>query len=158
MAEARSIMTRRMLTFVLMLSAAAAGAVPVTAGQGPAAKTGDAVKALDQKRFEAMTKNDLDTLGTLLADDLTYHHSSGAADSKAAYIETLRTGKTRYHTIEPSDVSVRVYGTTAIVTGTAKLSFTSNGQPVNATLRYTDVWVQRGNAWQMVAWQSTRLP
>ena len=25
-------------------------------------------------------------------------------------------------------------------------------------LRYTDVWVRRNGAWQMVAWQSTLLP
>jgi ketosteroid isomerase-like protein len=152
-------MTRRTLLFALTLSATLAYGAPLVHAQTAAdQKTAEAVKALDQKRFDAMTKNDLDTLGTLLADDLTYHHSSGAADSKAAYIETLRTGKTRYHTIEPSEVKVRVYGTTAIVTGLAKLSFTSNGQVTNTQLRYTDVWVRKGNAWQMVSWQSTRLP
>ena len=151
-------MTRRMLLFALTLSATLAGATAIHAQSAADAKTADAVKALDSKRFEAMTKNDFDTLGTLLADDLSYHHSNGAADNKAAYIETLRTGKTRYHTIEPSEVKVRVYGTTAIVTGLAKLSFTADGKPVNATLRYTDVWVLKGKAWQMVSWQSTRLP
>ena len=151
-------MTRRTLIFALTLSATLAAAPALLAQTTADQKTADAVKALDQKRFEAMTKNDLDTLGTLLADDLTYHHSNGAADAKAAYIETLRSGKTRYHTIEPSDVKVRVYGNTAIVTGLAKLSFTADGKPVNTTLRYTDVWVQKGKAWQMVSWQSTRLP
>lgn len=152
-------MTRRTLLFALTLSAALAYGAPALQAQATAdQKTAEAVKALDQKRFDAMTKNDFDTLGSLLADDLTYHHSSGSADTKAAYIETLRTGKTRYHTVEPSEVKVRVYGNTAIVTGLAKVSFTSNGQVTNTQLRYTDVWVQKGSAWQMVSWQSTRLP
>jgi len=25
-------------------------------------------------------------------------------------------------------------------------------------MRYTDVYVKRGNRWQMAAWQATRLP
>jgi uncharacterized protein (TIGR02246 family) len=153
-------MRQRTLLLTLMLCA---GLIVSTAAQKPAshadmAKTADAVKALDAKRFESMTKNDLDTLASLLADDLVYTHSSAAMDGKTTYLDALRTGKTRYLSIEPSDVKVRVYGNTAIINGMAKLSVNSNGQTNNNSLRYTDVWVMRDNKWQMVSWQSTRLP
>jgi uncharacterized protein (TIGR02246 family) len=132
-------------------------------GQAPAtfadaAKAAETVKGLDAKRFEAQTKGDLDTLTSLLADDLVYVHSSAALDGKSGFLDSLRTGKTRYVSIEPSDVTVRVYGHTAIVNGVAKLSVTTNGQTNSFSLRYTDVWVMRDNKWQMVSWQSTRLP
>jgi hypothetical protein len=32
------------------------------------------------------------------------------------------------------------------------------GEEQKIHLRYTDVWAKRAGAWQMVAWQSTRLP
>ena len=52
--------------------------------------------------------------------------------------------------------AVRVYGETAVVTGTATLSL--RGQAAPFTLRYTLVYVLRDRQWRMVAWQSTRLP
>ena len=162
--EPRRMMTRS--TVGLMGALAIAAALTATLGQRDTsaqsaaadAKIEEAVKAADARRFEATTKNDLDTLASLLADDLTYVHSSAAQDTKAQYLAALKSGATRYHSIEPSDIRVRVYGDTAIVTGVAKISVTANGKPLNNSLRYTDVWVRRNNQWQMVAWQSTRLP
>jgi uncharacterized protein (TIGR02246 family) len=158
-------MRQRSLLLTLMLCAGllASAAAPLNAAQKPAsfadaAKAADAVKELDAKRFQATTKNDFDTLASLLADDLVYVHSSTKEDGKTAYIDALRTGKTKYESIEPSDVKVRVYGNTAIVNGTAKLSVTTDGKTNSFSLRYTDVWVMRDNKWQMVSWQSTRLP
>lgn len=151
-------MIRLMGTLAIVAGLALAGPSAAFAQGAASAKAEEVVKAADAKRFEATTKNDLDTLASLLADDLTYTHSSASTDGKMQYLDSLRTGKSRYHTIEASDVRVRVYGTTAIVTGTAKVSVTSNGNLLNMSLRYTDVWVQRNNQWQMVAWQSTRLP
>jgi ketosteroid isomerase-like protein len=159
-------MRQRSLSLLLTLMLCA-GLIASTAAQKPApkadsfadaAKAADTVKELDAKRFQATTKNDFDTLASLLADDLVYTHSSAAVDGKTAYIDALRTGKTKYESIEPSDVKVRVYGVTAIVNGMAKLSVTTDGKTNSFSLRYTDVWVMRDSKWQMVSWQSTRLP
>jgi ketosteroid isomerase-like protein len=160
-------MRQRSLLFTLILCTGLIATAGTHAAQKPApkadtfadaAKAADTVKELDAKRFAATTKNDFDTLASLLADDLVYTHSSAAVDGKTTYIDALRTGKTKYESIEPSDVKVRVYGVTAIVNGTAKLSVTTDGKTNSFSLRYTDVWVMRDNKWQMVSWQSTRLP
>jgi ketosteroid isomerase-like protein len=152
--------SQRSLLFTLMLCVglAATAAAQKPASFADAAKAADMVKELDAKRFVAQTKNDFDALGSLLADDLVYTHSSAAMDGKTSFIETMRSGRTKYESIEPLEVKVRVYSNTAIINGMAKLSVTTNGQTNNFTLRYTDVWVMRDNKWQMVSWQSTRLP
>ncbi len=103
-----------------------------------------------------MIDDDFATLEAILADDLTYGHSSGVVDTKAAYLETLRSGKTKYLTFDRAPSVVRVYGDTAIITGTATLSL--RGQAAPFTLRYTLAYVMREGQWRMVAWQSTRLP
>ena len=59
------------------------------------------MKELDAKRFAAQTKNDFDALGSLLADDLVYTHSSAVVDGKTSFIDSMRTGKTKYESIEP---------------------------------------------------------
>ena len=145
----------------LLLSLLAVLAVPVTATRAetkaPKAPAGDVVKAAELKRFEAAQKSDLDALGQLLADDLTYTHSTGVLETKAVFLDSLKSGKLQFKKIEPADLQVRVYGTTAIINGTAKVSVVSEGKPKDISLRFTDVWVSHGGRWQMVAWQSTKL-
>ena len=157
----RSLLLTLTLCIGLIASTAATAAAqkPAKADSfADAAKTADAVKELDAKRFAAQMKNDMEALTTLLADDLVYCHSSAKVDGKSEFIDSMRSGRTKYESIEPSDVKVRVYGNTAIVNGMAKLTVATNGQPNTFSLRYTDVWVMRDNKWQMVSWQSTRLP
>ena len=115
-----------------------------------------AVRQAEDRRIKAMIDDDFATLDAVLADDLTYGHSNGVVDTKASYMETLRSGKTKYQTIERLPSIVRVYGDTAIVTGTATVGL--RGQAAPFTLRYTLAYVMRDGQWRMVAWQSTRLP
>jgi hypothetical protein len=119
----------------------------------------EAVKAMELRRFAVTTAGDYDTLETLLGDDLTYAHSSGVLDSKPQFMESLRSGRVRYQSIEPADLQIRILGTTAVIHGKAKVSLLINkAETKTLDLRFTDVWVKRKGRWQMVAWQSTRLP
>jgi ketosteroid isomerase-like protein len=118
----------------------------------------EAVRAAELARFKAQTTGDLTALDALLGDDLVYTHSNALVDSKASYVESMRSGALKYQTIEPREMKVRVYGTTAVITAAARITAISRGQPVDNQLRYTDVWVLRDGRWQMVGWQSTRLP
>lgn len=115
-----------------------------------------AVRQAEDRRIKAMVDDDYSTLEALLADDLTYTHSSGLLDTKAQYLEALKTGKTKYEAIDRSPSTVRIYGPSAVVNGEASL--TMRGQPAKVNLRYTLVYARRSGRWQMVAWQSTRLP
>jgi ketosteroid isomerase-like protein len=118
----------------------------------------EAVKAAEMARFAAQTTNDFKALDALLGDDLVYTHSSAAVDGKASYIESMRSGAVKYESIEPRDLKIRVYGTTAVITGEGRFKVTARGQALDNQLRFTDVWVLRDGRWQMVSWQSTRLP
>jgi ketosteroid isomerase-like protein len=149
-------MRRSLLLSLLLVSTVSASAA--RAESKPAkAPAGDVVKAAELKRFEAAQKNDLEALGKLLADDLTYTHSTGVLETKAVFLDSLRSGKLQFKKIEPGELQVRVYGTTAIINGTAKLAVVSDGQPKDVSIRFTDVWVSHAGQWQMVAWQSTKL-
>jgi ketosteroid isomerase-like protein len=78
-------------------------------------------------------------------------------DSKDAYIGAIKSGKTKYKSIVPEEVTARAFGDVAIVNGKATMDLLSDGKDVHLVLRYTDVWVKRDGRWQMVSWQSTRL-
>jgi ketosteroid isomerase-like protein len=123
---------------------------------------GDAVKALELERFQAQEKNDFAALERLLADDLVYTHSSGNVDSKASYIESLRSGKARYLKIAPDELKVRIIGDLALIHGRGVFTLETNvnGQKGENPLKlsFLDVWQKRNGKWQMIAWQSARLP
>lgn len=132
--------------------------VPVGVRAQSSDSAAEAVKTAELARFKAMTTNDLPALERALGDDLVYTHSNAAVDTKASYVGSIRSGALKYVSIEPAEMTVRVYGTTAVITAVAKISSVSNGQTMSNQLRYTDIWVLRDGRWQMIGWQSTRVP
>ena len=119
---------------------------------------GQKIIELDKKRMDAMSQKDMATLNALLSDNLVYTHSSARLDTKQSLIGAMESGTTVYRSVEPSDVKAQDLGDAVVLTGAARISVTSNGNDINFGVRFTDVYVNRGGQWQMVAWQSTRLP
>ena len=122
------------------------------------AGNGQTVIDLDRKRMQAMVAKDIATLESLLADDLVYTHSSARLDTKQSLIVGMTSGSTVYTAVEPSDVKAQDLGDTVVLTGVAQIKVTANGTPNAFGVRFTDVYARRGGRWQMVTWQSTRLP
>jgi ketosteroid isomerase-like protein len=122
------------------------------------AGNGQTVIDLDRKRMQAMAKKDMATLEALIADDLVYTHSSARLDTKRSLIDGMTSGKTVYTAVEPSDVKAQDLGDTVVLTGVAQIKVTANGTPNAFGVRFTDVYARRNGRWQMVTWQSTRLP
>jgi ketosteroid isomerase-like protein len=113
---------------------------------------------LDKKRMEAMAKKDIATLNALISDDLVYTHSTARLDTKQSLIGNMEAGSTVYTSVVPSDVKAQDLGDTVVLTGSCRISVMSQGRPNSFGVRFTDVYANRGGHWQMVAWQSTRLP
>ena len=122
------------------------------------AGNGKMVIDLDRKRMQAMAAKGVATLEAVLADDLVYAHSSARLDTKRSLIEGMTSGKTVYTAVEPSDVKAQDLGDTVVLTGSCRISVMSQGRPNSFGVRFTDVYANKGGQWQMVAWQSTRLP
>lgn len=114
--------------------------------------------ALEKQRFAALVSNDYQFLDKVLAEDLVYCHSNGRVDTKATFVQALKDKKTIYQDMTSEELKVRIYGKTAIITGTCSAKILSNGQQINTQFLYTDVYVKRKLGWQMVTWQSLRLP
>jgi hypothetical protein len=128
------------------------------AGPGWTAGVEDELRAAQAARIAATTRVDLQALGEILADELTYTHSSAKLETKAEFLEALRTGAYKYRSIAPRDVTARVYGEAAVLSGVAEVDVVSGGNPLLLKLRFTEVWVKKGGRWRLAAWQSTRMP
>jgi ketosteroid isomerase-like protein len=116
------------------------------------------IQAAEDARYRAMTSNDLDALAGLLGDDLVYTHSSAVVDDKAAYLESLRSGKVKYLAAKRDGVRIRGYGDTAVVHGHAQIEAEIHGERRSLDNLFVNVWVKRAGGWRMVHWASTAIP
>ena len=113
---------------------------------------------VERQRFAAMVAANVGTLERLLADELTYTHTTGTTDTKAELLASLSSGALKYLSIEPEEMRARPYDEVGVVTGRAAMKVRTGGQELAFRIAFTDVYVRRDGRWQMVAWQSTRLP
>ena len=120
--------------------------------------TAEEALSAEDARIKAQAATDVAAMEKLFGADLVYHHSSAAADNKASYIESMRSGTVKYRALRRSDVKVRTYGCLAIITGSAVVDVTNKGEDISLPLRFHSVWVKRPQGVQFVSWQSTRVP
>ena len=112
----------------------------------------------DDRRFEAMRRVDWAALDAVLAEDLTYVHSTARLESKAEHVANLRAGKPHYRGIAPRERRARVHGGVGIVNGVSEMHVERDGKEQHFTVRYLAVYAKAGDQWRMIAWQSTRVP
>ena len=122
------------------------------------AGNGQLIIDLDKKRMSAMAQKDIATLNELISDDLIYTHSSARLDTKQSLIGNMESGSTVYTSVVPSDVKAQDLGDTVVLTGTCRIGVNSGDRANSFGVRFTDVYAKKGGRWQMVTWQSTRLP
>lgn len=144
----------RMARFISSLLAALALFVVADLLAAPA----DDVLRAERERVAALVADDFAALDRLLSPALNYGHSSGVAETKAEYLDALRSGRLKYKSLEHSSPSVRIHGDTAIMQGTSKVRAVSGGVESTVNLRFLLVYIRDGGQWRLAAWQSTRLP
>lgn len=117
-----------------------------------------AILAARNARFAAMVKGDASYLETALDPSLTYHHSSGSAQTRAEFLGSIRAGALKYKALDVIERKVRRVGSIAIITGIFRLQATNNGETIDSKARFTDVYENKDGRWVQLAWQNTRIP
>lgn len=82
--------------------------------------TADAVRQeiidLERQRCAALMAADIETLGSMVSDDLVHIHGNGQMDNKAEYLKGVA-DKYKFHRVERGDLTIRQYGDIVIVNG-----------------------------------------
>ena len=127
--------------------------------QSPNSSVSEELQRAEHNRVRALVSSDVPRLEKLLANDLTYTHSSGIKESKTEFLHRIQSGELKYDSMQHENgVSVRLYGEAGVLTGTSRVKVRARGQTLNLHIRFTEVWVKRDSApWQLVAWQATRI-
>lgn len=85
-----------------------------------------------------------------LADDFVIVTANGKVKTKREVVDELPGPTFSMAPYEPSEVQVRIYGDTAIVTGRVYQRFTRGGVQYSIDARYTDVYARRRGRWMLV--------
>lgn len=114
------------------------------------------VRQAQRQRFEAMTRQDVAALDTLLDDEMNYVSTSADLQSKPQFIGMIRKQKIVYESIAPVEVKVRVYDGLALATGRAQMRVRSAAGVSSFGIRFTEVYLRRDGQWLLTAWEATR--
>ena len=115
------------------------------------------VLGLEDKRFGAMIAGDFKALDAMVHGELLYTHSSGMTDTKSSWLDSMKSGRTKYRSVNCSDRKVRIFGDIALVTGKAAIEAEVNGQARQLKLVFLNAWARTPLGWKFVAWQSCPL-
>jgi ketosteroid isomerase-like protein len=110
-----------------------------------------AVLAAEERRCAAVAAEDWAALDEVVGDDFEYTHSTGKRENKAQWLAGIQT---RRRAIEHEDLTVRLFGDVALVSGS---SVNHYAEPFIGDSHYGSildvllVFVKRDGDWQIVA-------
>ncbi|GAA4907789.1 nuclear transport factor 2 family protein [Mucilaginibacter defluvii] len=123
--------------------------------QTPAEKQ---VAAAVDTLYKAMVDANKITLSKLTAAELSFGHSSGKVEDKAAFIDALVSGKSDFTSIATSNQTITITGDVAIVRHILNGEILDGGKPGTVNLGILLVWKKQQKRWILLARQAYKVP
>ncbi|HYN05759.1 MAG TPA: DUF4440 domain-containing protein [Vicinamibacterales bacterium] len=142
-----------LLSTSLLARADTKAVTPTQAGSG----VEQALLDLERKWVAAGLKNDAAALADILADSWSSVSAEGKLITRAQTLEDVK--KSKFTRSEVSDMKVRsINADTAVVTGVwTGVGTDAQGQKVDTSERWTDVFANQGGKWKCVASHNTTI-
>jgi ketosteroid isomerase-like protein len=113
---------------------------------------------IDKQFFAALIAGDAQALDHILTDDfILIDVMSGSEITKPAFLAFIGSGQIKFESIEPAENCVRLYQTTAIVTGRTQMQGRLGEALFAASGRYTHVFVDQRGEWRLATAQGTQI-
>jgi ketosteroid isomerase-like protein len=97
-------------------------------------------------------------LEKLLNDQYMHIHATALVESKAQFLEAFKNGSRKYDLIKIEEINVRIFGSSAVVTGKFNLKAFVRGKTIEGVNRFGLVLVKTQNGQQIVSFQATSIP
>ena len=107
-----------------------------------------ALAELDARYQRAVLQNDATTMAAILADGFVLVSGDGTRSGKADLIRSATDGRTRYEHQEDTERAVVVSGDTGVVTARLRVKGVEDGQQVDYTLWFSDVYLRTPAGWR----------
>ena len=116
------------------------------------------IRALEDQRYRAMERGDVEVLGRLFHPELNYSHSNGAQDTRESLLDLISKGHFVYGPIEHPIDRIVITGGTALVVHAMKAVVQVGGEERKLNNSALAVWVREGEEWLLAGYQPTPLP
>jgi ketosteroid isomerase-like protein len=128
---------------------------PATSAQAVA--TAEEIKKLEHDRIQEGVRKDIAYVEAATADDYVQIDWDGKVLDKTATLARIKSNSIQLQSNTLDEISVRVYGDSAVVTGLATRRGVMDGKNISTGIRYTRVYIKRDGRWQVVQFQQTRV-
>src|SRR5206468_8801279 len=106
---------------------------------------------------QAVLHGYITALDRMTSDDYTFSTLRSELRTKSYILKGFASGSFHYDSRQISDLKVRVYGDTAVVTGRSVQKGMENGKDYSGDYRFTRVYVKQKGRWVTVALQTTLI-
>jgi hypothetical protein len=113
---------------------------------------------LEQVWNDAHQKGDADALDKLWAPDIEITVASMRQMTRTEALDMVRSNRMPFMKYETSDVKVRRFRDSALVTGRLHRERLMAGKPITDNWRFTKMYVVNGGRWQVIAWHASPAP
>lgn len=120
------------------------------------AQDAEVEKAVETMK-QALLDGKKESLEAIAHENLTYGHSSGLIEDKAAFVEALVTKKSDFTSITLSEQAIKVTGNTATVRHKLTGENVNNGTPGKINLAVLLVFVKEKGEWKLLARQAVKI-
>jgi ketosteroid isomerase-like protein len=143
----------RLTSFSLALICAAS--VLVFAEQEADPGVQSKIIALEKAWNQAYKLGDIRALDALLDDRIVLVNDDGTVQTKAEFLAGVQPSKSQEQQVAPESMSVRVFGNTAVASGTFRAKGVEGGKTYIRRERFVDTWIYQGGKWVCIATNAT---
>lgn len=111
------------------------------------------LRQLNDDWVKALVRADRVTLDRIMADDFCFAYPM-EGDDKAQFIGDVVSGDVLVESLTRENVSVRIWGDTAVLTGKDSASWSYKGRDFSGHYKIIHVYSRRDNRWQLVSVQA----
>jgi len=122
----------------------------------PAEEAKKEVAGIEAAFHQAILASDIKKLETLIDESFIWTHRTGQQTTRQQLLDQLGSGQLKYVKLETNNVTINVYGETAVVRGVSTRQYapaaaSPSVTPAPWTLFYTLTFVNKDGAWKAVA-------
>lgn len=118
----------------------------------------DELKHIESAWTDAQRTKNVTKLAEILADNWVGLGWDGKQSDKAKALADLKSPANSLDNIEMGPITVRIFGSTAVVTGSDTEKSKEYGKDSSGKYVWTDVFVKQNGKWRAVASQSAKVP
>lgn len=120
------------------------------------------LKQLTSDIQAAVVDENLAFLEGVLHPDYVHTRPNGVVSDRGQFLASVKQDEAEpnvnYDKLTSTDIKVRLYGDTAVLTGRSGIASDDATGALNGETRWTRIFLRQGGKWKLVAFQATLVP